>query len=78
MTDLDFQDTWDHHYVVSVRKATQRAYDRAARQAPEEVYGVLAEELRRRGVEPEPDAVYDGAMLISRGKKPAVLRRSDW
>jgi hypothetical protein len=35
---------------------------------------VLAEELRRRGIEPEPESVFEGALLISRGMKPAVLR----
>lgn len=77
MAGHDFENQWQHHYVASVRRATQRAYDRAAWQAPQEVYGVLAEELRRRGVDPEPDAVFEGARLISRGVKPAVLRGTD-
>jgi hypothetical protein len=74
VSESDYQDEWDHHYVESVRRAAQRTYDVAAWQAPQVVYGVLAEELRRRGIEPESDAVFAGAMLISRGVKPAILR----
>jgi hypothetical protein len=74
VSDSAFRDEWGRHYVESVRRATQRAYDGAAWQSPQEVYSVLAEELRGRGIEPEPDAVFEGAMLISRGVKPAVLR----
>jgi hypothetical protein len=70
----DFQDEWDRNYLGSVRRATQRAYDLAAWQEPQVVYCVLAEELRRRGIDPDPDAVFEGAMLISRGRKPAALQ----
>jgi hypothetical protein len=34
---------------------------------------VLAWELQSRGVDVEPSAVYDAALLISRGRRPAVL-----
>jgi hypothetical protein len=74
VSDSDFQDEWGRHYVESVRRATQRAYDVAAWRSPEEVFSVLAEELRRRGIEPDPEAVFHSALLISRGMKPAVLR----
>lgn len=73
VTESDFQDEWDRRYLQSVRRATQRTFDLAAWQSPQEVYGVLTEELRRRGIDPEPDAVFEGAMLISRGIRPAVL-----
>lgn len=74
MGDDDFRDEWDRHFVRSVRKATQRTYELAAWRPPHEVYGVLAEELRRRGIDPDPEAVFEGARLISRGRRPAVLR----
>jgi hypothetical protein len=35
---------------------------------------ILAAELKQRGIYPDPAAVLQAAMLISRGKKPAVLR----
>ena len=70
---IDFRAEWERHYVASVRKATQRAYDLAAWLPPHEVYTILSEELRQHGVEPEPEAVFEGAMLISQGRKPAVL-----
>jgi hypothetical protein len=77
VSDSDYEDEWDRHHVASVRRATQRTYDIAAWQAPQLVYGVLSEELRRRGIEPESDAVFAGAMLISRGVKPAILRTAE-
>jgi len=73
----DFRAEWERHYVASVRKAVQRTYDIAAWLPPHEVYAILSDELRRHGVEPEPDAVFEGAMLISRGRKPAVLREPE-
>jgi hypothetical protein len=70
----EFRDQWDRHYVASVRNAAQRAYEVASGRPAHEVYVVLSEELRQRGIDPEPDAVFEGAMLISKGRKPAVLR----
>lgn len=70
----DFREEWERHYVASVRMAAQRTFDIAAWRPPHEVYAILTEELRRHGVEPEPDAVFEGALLISQGRKPAVLR----
>lgn len=72
----DFRDQWDRHFVGSVRDAAQRAFEVGSGRPAHEVYGVLSEELRRRGIEPEPDAVFEGAMLISRGHKPPVLREA--
>lgn len=71
----DFRDQWDRHYVASVRTAVQRTFDIAAWRPAHEVYVVLSEELRRRGIEPEPDAVFEGARLISQGRRPAVLQQ---
>jgi hypothetical protein len=70
----DFEAEWNRLFVQSVRNATQRAFERAAYLPAHEAFVVLAEELTARGIEPEPAAVYEGAPLISRGRKPAVLR----
>jgi hypothetical protein len=69
----DFRGEWDHHYVASVRRAAQTTLETAAGSLLHEVFLVLTEELRRRGVEPESGAVFDGALLISQGRTPAVL-----
>jgi hypothetical protein len=74
MRVADFRDEWDRQYVRSVRAAAQTAFDVAAGAPLPEAYVVLATELRRHGVDPEPSAVFDGATLISRRVKPAVLR----
>jgi hypothetical protein len=63
----------DATYVRLVRAAVEATVRTSAGQALPEVYLVLASELQRRGIEPEPDAVYDGAWLISHGRRPAVL-----
>jgi hypothetical protein len=76
MGESDFRHEWDHHYVTSVRNAAQTAFETAAGAPLPEVFLRLTEELRRRGVEPEPSAVFDGALLISQGRKPAVLTSS--
>lgn len=57
-----------------VRAAAEETFRTSAHKPLREVYLVLARELQRRGIEPEPDAVFDGAWLISRGRRPAVLR----
>lgn len=71
--DEAFENEWDRHYVASVGKAIERAFELAAWHSPQEVYSVLAEELRRRGIDPDPEAELEGAVLISRGRRPAVL-----
>ena len=68
-----FAQEWDRHFRISVRNAVQRTFDHAAFMPVEQVYLVLAEELSSRGVDPEPEAVFNGALLISRGRRPAVL-----
>jgi hypothetical protein len=72
--DQEFELESERQFRLSVRAATQVAFDRAAWQPPENVYAVLATQLRQRGIDPEPDAIYSGATLISRGVKPAILR----
>lgn len=69
-----FQRESERQFLRSVREATAVAFEEAAWKPPENAYMTLARELRERGIDPEPDAVYTAAMLISRGVKPAVLR----
>lgn len=64
----------DPRFVELVRQAASVAYATAVGQPTHEVYVVLASELKRRGIYPDPQAVLQAALLISRGKKPAVLR----
>ncbi|MGH3330939.1 MAG: hypothetical protein ACRDPJ_06475 [Nocardioidaceae bacterium] len=64
----------DPGFVQAVREAASVAYSTAAGQPTHEVYVLLASELKQRGIYPDPEAVLEAAMLISRGKKPAVLR----
>lgn len=64
----------DPRFVEIVREAASVTYSTASGQPTHEVYVVLASELRQRGIYPDPSAVLEAAMLISRGKKPAVLR----
>jgi hypothetical protein len=76
MTHRAYEEAWDAHYVRAVRAAAESAFRSCAHRDVSEVYLALAGELTRRGIEPDPEAVYDGALLISRGKKPAVLSGS--
>jgi hypothetical protein len=69
-----FQARWEEHYERAVRAATQAAYSQKAGYPLDQVYMALADELRQRGIEPEPDAVFEGARLISAHRKPRVLR----
>lgn len=64
----------DPRFVPAVREAASITYSSCAGQPTHEVYVVLAEELRRRGIYPDPESVLEAAKLISRGRKPAVLR----
>lgn len=64
----------DPRFVEFVREAASVAYSTAVGQPTHEVYVLLASELKQRGIYPDPPSVLEAAMLISRGKKPAVLR----
>ena len=64
----------DPQFVQFVKEAASVTYSSAVGQPTHEVYVLLASELRRRGIYPDPEAVLSAAMLISRGKMPAVLR----
>lgn len=74
MDEAAFGTQREREFVASVRRAAQRTFDQAAYLPADQMYSVLSAELRRRGIEPDPEAVYEGALLISRGKKPRVLR----
>jgi hypothetical protein len=76
MRHRGFESDWDAHYVNAVRGAVEHTFRTCSHKEPREAYLVLAWELQRRGIEPEPSAVYDGALLISRGKMPAILASS--
>lgn len=69
-----FADEWYRQFQRSVREAAQHSFTVAAGAPVHEVYHVLAEQLRRGGVDPEPDAVFTGVRLISQRRRPAVLR----
>lgn len=64
----------DPQFVELVREAASVAYSTTAGQPTHEVYVVLASALKQRGIYPDPEAVLQASMLISRGRKPAVLR----
>lgn len=70
-----FEGNWDAHFASSVRAAAAAAFAEAAYQPPQHAYVTLARELTNRGVHPDPPAVFDAAMLISRGLPPPVLRQ---
>jgi hypothetical protein len=72
--DSEFRREWEYQYLQSVYVATAAAYERAAYQPADVAYVALASELRKRGVHPDPDAVFSGAALISRGEQPPILR----
>lgn len=74
MDEATFRTQREREFVASVRRAAQRTFHQAAHLPADQVYAILATELRRRGIEPDSDAVYEGALLISGGKKPPVLR----
>ena len=57
----------------SVRAALLRTWDQCAGGDLLEAFMVLSQELRTRGIYPEPGPVFDWAVEISRGKEVAVL-----
>jgi hypothetical protein len=75
--DEEFRRAWEKWYEYSVRRAVEETYRRAAWRSETEGYAMLAAALDSRGVPPDPQAVRAGAALITRGRRPAVLRRSD-
>jgi hypothetical protein len=74
LKDDAFKREWDHQYLRSVYAATLAAYERTAGGTPETAYVTLAVELQERGIEPDREAIYEAALLISRGEQPPILR----
>lgn len=70
----DFSRIREELFVESVRQAALRTYEQTAYRSEREVYRTLGAELVRRGIDPDPEAVQQAAALISRGRKPAILR----
>lgn len=74
LSDDDFHRASEQWYEYSVRQAAEEAYREAAWRSEHEAYAVLATALQRHGIDPDPDAVRAGAALISRGRRPSVMR----
>jgi hypothetical protein len=72
--DSEFARQWEYHYLRSVYDATAAAYEKAAWHPIHVAYVALSLELQERGIEPDREAIYAGAVLISRGEKPPILR----
>lgn len=70
-----FEDEEDFRFVVLVHAAAAAAFHEAAGQPPQQAYLALAHGLSTRGINPDPAAIFDAAMLISRGRPPALLRQ---
>lgn len=65
----------DARFAALVDAAAAAAFHEAACQPPQQAYLALARELTSRGIDPDPTAIFDAAMLISRGHPPALLRQ---
>lgn len=74
LSDSDFERARERYFLRSVRDAAEETYWSAAWRPAAEVRPVLAGALERRGIDPDDEAVQRGADLISRGRKPLVLR----
>jgi hypothetical protein len=74
LSESDFQRARERYYLRSVRAAVEETYWAAAWRPAAEAESVLTRALDRRGIEPDPEAVRRGAALISRGRKPLILR----
>jgi hypothetical protein len=75
--DENFRYAQDRLFEYSVLRATEETYFQTAWRPEGEVYAALASSLDRRGIDPDPDAVRAAAELISRGRRPSVLRRHE-
>jgi hypothetical protein len=73
VTDAEFRREWERHFLLSVRAATLEVVQSSTWLSESEARVALEEALRRRGIYPDPDAVADGAALISRGRRPKIL-----
>jgi hypothetical protein len=73
LSDAEFRRAQDQYYLQSVRAAAQETYWAAAWRPEDAVVPVLRSALERRGIEPDAEALRQGAALISRGRKPQVM-----
>ncbi|MGH3812170.1 MAG: hypothetical protein ACRDUV_06900 [Pseudonocardiaceae bacterium] len=71
--DEEFERARELQFVRSVHAAVTVTFQRVAFGPPHEVYIVLSRELRIRGIDPDPQAVYAAAHQISEGREPAVI-----
>lgn len=74
LSDSEFERARDRYFLRSVRAAVEETYWSAAWRPAAQVRPVLAAALERRGIDPDAEAVQRGADVISRGRRPAVLR----
>jgi hypothetical protein len=74
LSDSEFEHARDRFFQRSVRAAVEETYWSSAWRPAAEVRPVLAAALERRGIDPEAEAVQRGADVISRGRRPSVLR----
>jgi hypothetical protein len=72
--DAEFTRLSEYQYLRAVYDATAAAYKRVAGYPVEVASIALWIELRERGIEPDREAVDAGAVFISRGEKPPILR----
>jgi hypothetical protein len=77
LSESEFQRASERYYLRSVRAAVEETYWQSAWRPTTEVRPVLVSALERRGIDPDLEAVQRGAELISRGRKPSILRRRE-
>jgi hypothetical protein len=77
LSESEFQRASERYYLRSVRAAVEETYWQSAWRPTTEVRPVLVNALERRGIDPDLEAVQRGAELISRGRKPSILRRRE-
>jgi hypothetical protein len=75
LSESEFQRASERYYLRSVRAAVEETYWQSAWRPATEVRTMLVKALERRGIAPDLEAVQRGAELISRGRKPPVLRQ---
>jgi hypothetical protein len=77
LSESEFQRASERFYLRSVRAAVEETYWQSAWRPAAEVRRVVVTALERRGIAPDLEAVQRGAELISRGRKPSVLRQTE-
>ena len=77
LSESEFQRASERYYLRSVRAAVEETYWQSAWRPTAEVRPLLVQALERRGIDPDLEAVQRGAELISRGRKPSILRQRE-